>query len=294
MSPVRLIILLVAAAAAIGAVFLVRTVQQPATAAAAESPALAEAPPPVEIPVQQVLVANNAIPIGRFVSADDLRWQEWPADAPMESFLVQETSPEALDKMVGAVALVELVKGEPVTVNKLVHPGTTGFMSVMLTPGMRAVAIEIEPEAAAGGFIQPNDRVDVIVTREVESTGSGASNAMGVRSDLILSNVRILAIDAIYGPPPAVEGDTAPRSGQAGVIMGSRATLELTERDSALINTARKAGDLSLVLRSVADLAQPQGATGAGRVYRDGVSQDAEGVRVYRYGTETVSSASAG
>jgi pilus assembly protein CpaB len=294
MSPVRLIILLVAAAAAIGAVFLVRTVQQPSTAAAAESPALAEAPPPVEIPVQQVLVANNSIPIGRFVSADDLRWQEWPADAPMESFLVQETSPEALDKMVGAVALVELVKGEPVTVNKLVHPGTTGFMSVMLTPGMRAVAIEIEPEAAAGGFIQPNDRVDVIVTREVESTGSGASNAMGVRSDLILSNIRILAIDAIYGPPPAVEGETAPRSGQAGVIMGSRATLELTERDASLINTARKAGDLSLVLRSVADLAQPQGATGAGRVYRDGVSQDAEGVRVYRYGTETVSSASAG
>jgi pilus assembly protein CpaB len=294
MSPVRLIILLVAAAAAIGAVFLVRTVQQPSTAAAAESPALAEAPPPVEIPVQQVLVANNSIPIGRFVSADDLRWQEWPADAPMESFLVQETSPEALDRRVGAVALVELVKGEPVTVNKLVHPGTTGFMSVMLTPGMRAVAIEIEPEAAAGGFIQPNDRVDVIVTREVESTGSGASNAMGVRSDLILSNIRILAIDAIYGPPPAVEGETAPRSGQAGVIMGSRATLELTERDASLINTARKAGDLSLVLRSVADLAQPQGATGAGRVYRDGVSQDAEGVRVYRYGTETVSSASAG
>jgi pilus assembly protein CpaB len=294
MSPVRLIILLVAAAAAIGAVFLVRTVQQPSTAAAAESP-VAAAPPPVEFPVKQVLVANNAIPIGRFVSAEDLRWQEWPAEAPMESFLVQETNPEALDKMVGAVALVELVTGEPVTINKLVHPGTTGFMSVMLTPGMRAVAIEIEPEAAAGGFIQPNDRVDVIVTREVENANSSSSNSMqGVRSDLILSNIRILAIDAIYGPPPAVEGDTAPRSGQAGVIMGSRATLELTERDSALINTARKAGDLSLVLRSVADLAQPQGATSAGRVYRDGVSQDAEGVRVYRYGTETVSSATAG
>lgn len=294
MSPVRLIILLVAAAAAIGAVFLVRTVQQPSTAAAAESP-VAAAPPPVEFPVQQVLVANNAIPIGRFVSADDLRWQDWPAEAPMESFLVQEADPEALDKMVGAVALVELVKGEPVTINKLVHPGTTGFMSVMLTPGMRAVAIEIEPEAAAGGFIQPNDRVDVIVTREVENTNPNSSNSMqGVRSDLILSNIRVLAIDAIYGPPPAVEGDAAPRSGQAGVIMGSRATLELTERDSSLINTARKAGDLSLVLRSVADLAQPQGATGAGRVYRDGVSQDAEGVRVYRYGTETVSSATAG
>jgi pilus assembly protein CpaB len=294
MSPVRLIILLVAAAAAIGAVFLVRTVQQPSTAAAAESPALAEAPPPVEIPVQQVLVANNSIPIGRFVSADDLRWQEWPADAPMESFLVQETSPEALDKMVGAVALVELVKGEPVTVNKLVHPGTTGFMSVMLTPGMRAVSIEIETETAAGGFIQPNDRVDVIVTREVENASASSAPLAGIRSDLILSNIRVLAIDHVYGTPPAEGGEEEVRTGQGAVIVGSRATLELSERDATLVNTARKAGELSLTLRSIADMAGPQGATGAGKVYRDGVSQDAEGVRVYRYGTETVSSATAG
>ncbi len=295
MSPVRLIILLVAAVAAVGAVFLVRTVQAPSAAAASELPTQAEAPPPVEIPVKQVLVANNSIPIGRFVSADDLRWQEWPAEAPMDAFLVQEDDPEALDKMIGAVARVELVKGEPVTVAKLVHPGTAGFMSVMLTPGMRAVSIEIEPETSAGGFIQPNDRVDVIVTREVESTNANTSNSMqGVRSDLILANVRVLAIDHIYGPPPAVDDEGKPRTGQAEVIMGSRATLELSDRDSTLINTAKKAGDVSLVLRSVADLSQPQGATGAGRVYRDGVSQDAEGVRVYRYGTETVSTAPAG
>ena len=81
---------------------------------------------------------------------------------------------------------------------------------------------------------------------------------------------------------------------QPPAIVGSRATLELTERDATLVNTARKAGDISLTLRSIADLAAPQGATGAGRAYRDGVSQDAEGVRIYRYGTETVSSATAG
>ncbi len=294
MSPVRLIILLVAAVAAVGAVFLVRSVQQPSTSVAAELPATA-APAPITIPVKQVLVANNPIPVGRFVSAEDLRWQEWPADAPMEAFLEQEANPEALEKMIGAVALVPLVKGEPVTIAKLVHPGTAGFMSVMLTPGMRAVSLEIEPETAAGGFIQPNDRVDVIVTREVESTNANTSNAMqGIRSDLILANVRVLAIDHIYGAPPAVDAEGAPRTGQAEVIMGSRATLELSDRDSTLINTAKKAGDVSLVLRSVADLSQPQGATGTGRVYRDGVSQDAEGVRVYRYGTETVSTAPAG
>jgi pilus assembly protein CpaB len=293
MSPVRLIILLVAAGAAIGAVFLVRSMQAPAPAIAdADTPAAA--PVAVEIPLKQILVAKNTIPAGKFVSLDDLKWQGWPADAQMDSFIDQEKEAEALEKMVGAVARFDIVAGEPVTKTKLQHPGTAGFMSVMLTPGMRAVSIEIETETAAGGFIQPNDRVDVIVTREVENANANANPLAGIRSDLILANIRVLAIDHVYGAPPIEGGEEEARTGQGAVIVGSRATLELTERDATLVNTARKAGDISLTLRSIADLAAPQGATGAGRAYRDGVSQDAEGVRIYRYGTETVSSATAG
>ena len=293
MSPVRLVILLIAAAAAIGAVFLVRSMQAPAPAVAAADVA-APAPVPVEIPLKQILVANNTIPAGKFVSLDDLKWQGWPADAQMDSFIDKEKEAEALEKMVGAVARFDIVAGEPVTKTKLQHPGTAGFMSVMLTPGMRAVSIEIETETAAGGFIQPNDRVDVILTRGVENANAQANPMAGIRSDLILANIRVLAIDHVYGTPPVEGGDEEVRTGQGAVIAGSRATLELTERDATLVNRARKAGDISLTLRSIADLSAPQGATGAGKAYRDGVSQDAESVRIYRYGTETVSSASAG
>jgi len=293
MSPVRLIILVIAAGAAIGAVFLVRSMQAPAPAVAAAEIA-GPAPVAVEIPLKQILVASNTIPAGKFVSLDDLEWQGWPADAQMDSFIDQENEAEALEKMVGAVARFDIVAGEPVTKTKLQHPGTAGFMSVMLTPGMRAVSIEIETETAAGGFIQPNDRVDVIVTREVESANARANPMAGIRSDLILANIRVLAIDHVYGSPPIEGGEEEVRTGQGAVIIGSRATLELTERDATLVNTARKAGDISLTLRSIADLSAPQGATGTGKAYRDGVSQDAEGVRIYRYGTETVSSANAG
>src|SRR5262249_20662649 len=138
-------------------------------------------------------------------SGEDLMWASWPEGAPTADFLEKKADPEALEKMVGAVARFDLVIGEPVTHSKLVHPGTSGFMSVMLTPGMRAVSIEIAAETAAGGFIQPNDRVDVIVTREVDKNGSNGNNngGMNIRSDLILANVRVLAIDAFYGPPPA-------------------------------------------------------------------------------------------
>lgn len=293
MSPVRLIILLVAAGAAIGAVFLVRTVQAPAPAVAAET-APVEVAKPVEIPTKQILVANRAIPVGKFVEADDLRWQEWPASAPVESFMEQEKAPEALEKMVGAVARFDFAAGEPVTAAKMTHPGTAGFMAVMLTPGMRAVSVEIAAEVAAGGFIQPNDRVDVIVTRELDKNGGSGGGSMNIRSDTIMTNVRVLAIDAAYGAPPAEDDGSTPKSGQGAVILGSRATLELSERDATLLSTAKKAGDISLTLRSIADMRQPQGATGVGRVYRDGVSQDDEGVRVYRYGDETVAKSTAG
>jgi pilus assembly protein CpaB len=101
-----------------------------------------------------------------------------------------------------------------------------------------------------------------------------------------MANVRVLAIDGVYGP--------APEEGREPVLIGSRATLEVTQPDSTLLAAAKKAGDLSLTLRSITDLQSAKGATPTGRVYRDGVAQGPEGVRVYRYGRETVSAAPAG
>ncbi len=103
--------------------------------------------------------------------------------------------------MVGAVARFDLVEGEPVTATKLVQPGDQSFMSAMLTPGMRAASIEISPETAAGGFILPNDRIDVTVTREIEGGNANAGGMANIRSDMILQNVRVLAIDGVYAPP---------------------------------------------------------------------------------------------
>lgn len=281
MSPVRLIILLVAAGAAIASVFLIKSIQQPAPAAA-----VAAEPAKRDVPTKQLLVARHAIPIGKFITADDLKWQEWPANGATGSFIEQKAEPEALEKMAGAVARFEMVEGEPLTLSKAIHPGDASSMAAMLNPNMIATAIEIAPETAAGGFIQPNDRVDVIMTREVAAGVSGANTVQNHRSDLILANVRVLAIDGVYG--------AAPEEGREPLLIGTRATLELTQQDSTLLSAAKRAGDLSLTLRSITDLQSAKGATPTGRVYRDGVAQGPEGVRVYRYGRETVSSAPAG
>ncbi len=284
MSPVRLIILLVAAGAAIAAVFLVRSASQPAPAVAATAPAVEVKR---EVSTKQVLVARHAIPVGKFVTAGDLSWQEWPESGATGAFIEQKAEPEALEELAGAVARFAMVEGEPITRTKLVKPGDASFMAALINPGYRATSIEISPEAAAGGFILPNDRVDVVMTREIETQHSGANTVQNFRSDLILANVRVLAIDGIYAPPD-------PEGGQGALLIGSRATLELSERDTTLINAAKKAGELALALRSIGDLQSPQGATASGRVYRDGVAQGSDGVRVYRYGSETVAAAPAG
>jgi pilus assembly protein CpaB len=277
MSPVRLIILLVAAAAAIGAVFFVRTMQAPA-------PASAAAPAPV-IETRQILVAKRNISPGSFITVDDLRWQDWPAGST-DSFMEKSAKPDAIEGLVGAVARVALVAGEPIVPGRLVQPGDSGFMATMLPAGMRAVTVRITPESAAGGFIMPDDRVDVLLTRRMRYGGGS------MRTDVILTNVRVLAIDSNYNTdaPQASaeeEGEGAEGGGQGAVMQGSRATLELSERDAGLLRAAEESGTVALSLRSVADLQGRTGATPAGHNLLNGIGPAGESIRVYRFGSQT-------
>lgn len=291
MSPLRLIILLVAAGAAIAAVFLVRSVQAPAKANASAAPVEARH---VEAPTKQILVAKKAITIGHFLAADDLAWQPWPESADAKSFFEKTSAPDALTASVGAVAKIAMAQGEPLTPAKIAHPGQGGWMSAILAPGMRAVSIEISAESAAGGFIQPDDHVDVLMTRDVDSSenNNGAGQILAkARTFIILQNVHLLAIDANYGQGAKEAKETKDgkeaREGEGGVLIGTRATLELSPQDAALVAAAQKGGRLSLALRSVADLQQRDGATAIGRALRDGARE--QQVVVYRYGSATVS-----
>ena len=283
MSPLRLIILLVAAGAAIAAVFLVRSVQAPAKASAAAQIEVKH----VEAPSRQVLVAKKDLVLGHFLVASDLAWQAWPENAQTKSFLMKKDASDALEKSVGAVAKIAMAEGEPITPAKIAHPGGGGWMAAIISPGMRAISIEISAETAAGGFIQPNDHVDVLMTRDVEPSQNAAAGGQVLakaRAHVILQNVHLLAIDAIYSQPTkdAKEGKT----GEGGVLVGTRATLELASKDAALIAAAQKGGRLTLALRSVGDLQGADGATEIGKALRDG-GRD-EQVRIYRYGSAAI------
>jgi pilus assembly protein CpaB len=211
-------------------------------------PAAVQEPPPVA-PTLEVLVAKSSIAPGTRLSADLLEWQKWPEETVRAEYVTSAAMPEAITDFAGKAARIEILAGEPVRPEKLSAAGA-GFLSAILSPGKRGVSVEIDAKAASGGFVSPDDHVDVVLTRMVGSEQV---------SQTILSDVRVIAINARLGSTPT-EGDAATEEGVFSSV--ALATLELDSTQAELIINATSRGSLSLVLRPVSDtLADEDGST---------------------------------
>src|SRR5580698_4792196 len=210
MKPARIIVLVIAIAAGGIAALLAGRSDQP--------------PPPPPAPVAQletvdVLIANNDIGTGSSVSPTDFRWQTWPAAAAGPSFIRKTDRPDAITQLSGSIARSPFFDGEPVRDAKLIRADGSGYMAAILPTGMRAVSTDISPETGAGGFILPNDHVDVILTRRDRDAEQANGGIEAHVAETILTNVRVLAIDQ------TVEEKNGQR-----VVVGKTATLELPPR----------------------------------------------------------------
>ena len=220
--------------------------------------------PVVQLQTVDVLVAKSDIGLGQSVTPDNLQWQTWPAATASNSFIRRSERPEGAKEVAGSIARAPFITGEPIREQKLVKANGSGFMAAILPSGMRAISTEISPETGAGGFILPNDRVDVILSkREKNPDRSGSSDI--VISEIILTNVRVLAIDQA---PKEKDGQNT--------VVGKTVTLELKPEQSETLARARQTGTLALALRSIADL----NAVGTD----DQSSRRSDSVNVVRYG----------
>lgn len=274
MSPVRLLIVLIAAVSAIGlAVVLQRALGgKPALPVAMAAPAAAPSKP-----MTQVLVAKRDLPIGTRLVAADVAWQAWPSDAINGAFITNGAAPAAPDGKVeaakaavtgaadqmiggdpakvveGAIVRDPILTGEPITSRKIVRGGEGGYLSVVLTPGKRAMAVPVTSETAVGGFILPGDRVDVLMTREIQPTGdnSGPSGRI-IRAETVLQNIRVLALD---------QSTSAEKDAKS--IVAATATLEVGPVEAEALTRAKASGPITLALRAYTDLGGPSGITRA-------------------------------
>lgn len=186
-------------------------------------------------PTMNVLVSSVNLPVGSRLNDSSVRWSPWPQGNVMDSFITETKSPNAIIELSGAVVRLPLFEGEPIRPEKVVD-SSTRIMSSLLPAGKRAVSTEISVSTGAGGFVLPNDRVDVIMVRKGDNGNFLTEN--------VLNNVRVLAIDQQI------------KEGEDGTpaVVGATATLELTPEQAKIITVAQQMADrLTLALRSVAD-----------------------------------------
>ncbi len=227
-------------------------------------------PPQAALETVDVLVAKSDLSRGQVIGASDIGWQTWPAAAANSNFIKKSDQPNALDQFIGAIVRVGMVAGDPIRGPYVVMAKGSGFMAAVLPQGMRASAIDISPETSAGGFILPDDRVDVVLTRRDKE----AEKQTGVEkftSDTILRNIRVLAIDQNIEDKNGVK-----------TVLGKTATLELTEPQAELLNLSHQVGTISLTLRSIRD--SETSAEGVG----DTSKNERGGISTVRFGVSTL------
>ena len=322
MKPVRIIVLAVAALSAIGLALLVRGMLsgKPTREAAAAAPISQ----PAEKPMARVLVAKRDLKVGDRLTANDLEWQPWPVDAVNAAYVTDGSVPSApavvpaaatktdgkanakgkgkarstdavaeatravadlsgagpKAAFVGAVVREPFLAGEPIVDRKLVRAGESGYMAVVLAPGMRAMSVAVTVETGAGGFILPGDRVDVLVAAQVNaSNDADGAPRKAFASSTVLRNIKVLAIDQAATPERG-----------ATTAVGATATLELGPKEAEALALAKSLGDLTLTLRSYADIGGPSGlspefSTAMARGQTNSAGNSAGGVRVFRGST---------
>jgi pilus assembly protein CpaB len=202
----------------------------------------ATAAPVAQLATVDVLIAKSDIGLGQSVKPDDLLWQSWPAATASNTFIRRSDRPEAMTQVTGSIARSSFIAGEPIREQKLVKADGSGFMAAILPSGMRAVATEISAETGAGGFILPNDRVDIILSKRDRNTDHPNAGDV-VNSEIIMANIRVLAIDQA---PKEKDGQTT--------VVGKTVTLELKPDQTETLARSRQLGTLSLALRSIADI----------------------------------------
>jgi pilus assembly protein CpaB len=221
-------------------------------------------PPPIAI--SNVLVAASTLQPGQPLTAGLVRWQKWPRSSVDPGFIQQTGALSADAAVAGTVARAPIVQGEPITYTKIVRSDATGFMAATLQPGMRAVSIPVTIASVAGGFILPNNRVDIILTESTNDTPKRAT------ARVVLADVRVLAID-----------QATPDKGPKSVSDVKTATLELSPDQVQTLSRAQASGALSLALRALGDHATGQSAAQLAGTGSSGESDNGD-VSIIRYG----------
>lgn len=193
-----------------------------------------------------IVVAAQRLPFGVELGREHLREVPWSAEAmPQGSFATVSDLLSAGKRVV----LAPIEPNEPVLAIKVTGPGQRATLSAIVGEGMKAVSIRVNDVEGVGGFVLPGDRVDVVLTRQLEK-----GNAT---TEVVLQNARVLAVDQSAD-------DRASKAAVAKAV-----TLEVDTVGAQKVWLAASVGSLSLLLRKAGE----QNAEATRRVTLDDLSK---------------------
>ena len=241
----------------------------------------------------QILAASKNISMGSKIDATDMKWQAGPETAVFTGAIVREGEQSETDALEGRASR-DIASGEPLTLNSVLSTNGGNIVASSLEPGKRAIAIRVSPESMVGGFVNPGNHVDVILTHRIRLSGGDKSlmrdTVNQFATETVLENVRVLAID-----------QRATNTDEDKAKVGRTVTLEVSAPEAEKVAIASEMGDLSLSLRPVGDTSRgvtESGVTtdvGVSRVLQEMTKRSNEGgsnsrtIRVYSgSGAETI------
>ncbi|MFN3231540.1 MAG: Flp pilus assembly protein CpaB [Alphaproteobacteria bacterium] len=195
--------------------------------------------------IVHVLTASADLSPGVLIKESHLQWQQWPKKNLAETYFQKdvdapdEVADAAEENVLGGVVRYGLAEGQPIIPGAVVKPGDRGFLAAILDPDKRAVSIPVSAAAGGAGLILPGDRVDVILTQQVELETIEGDPVRRHASETILSDIRVIAFDQ------SVSGDPEDPS------VARTATLEVTPRQGEILALSGELGRLSMSLRSI-------------------------------------------
>jgi pilus assembly protein CpaB len=193
--------------------------------------ALASARAESRIATRSVLVATRDLPEGSALALTDVAVSQWPATTVPTGAFGQT------DSVVGRVTRVSVFKGEPIVPGRLAPDGTGPGIEVKITPGKRAMAVPINDVSGMAGLIQPNSRVDVLVTIDDENDDRRDRVAK-----MFMANMRVLSV-----------GTRVERGEDGKAINATTAALEVSPDEAERLAVATNQGKIQLVLRGYGD-----------------------------------------
>ncbi len=183
-------------------------------------------------PIHTIVVARRPLHFGDVLGAMSLREMAWPEDSLPAGAFGKVSDLTATKRIV----LMPIQVNEAILASKITGPGQRATLSALLHEGMKAVTVRVNDVEGVAGFVQPGDRVDVVLTRPGERKTS--------INDVIVQDVCVLAVDQL-----------ADSTSDKPVVVKA-VTLEVDETAGQKLALASSVGTMSLLLRKAGEAAE--------------------------------------